>query len=111
MISCPAGVPTYFAYEILRTGKIAFCANPHEPIQFEMGVFKKYTDKALPDEVSKNEADVKTGEGYDRGRIEHLVNYVQEMLNRLQTQGRKGFEEFAEDFQGWVHRYTNSKRC
>ena len=27
------------------------------------------------------------------------MNYVQEMLNRLQIQGGKGFEEFAEDFQ------------
>ena len=39
------GVPTHFAYEILRTGKLAFCANPHERIQFEMGVFEKQTDE------------------------------------------------------------------
>ena len=35
------GVPTHFAYEILRTGKLAFCADSHERIQFEMGVFDK----------------------------------------------------------------------
>ena len=35
----------------------------------------------------------------DRRSVEHLVNYVQEMLNRLQSQQEKGFEEFSEDFQ------------
>ena len=38
-------VPTHFAYEILRTGRLAFCANPHERIQFEMGVFEKHDDE------------------------------------------------------------------
>ena len=102
------GVPTHFAYEILRTGKLAFCANPRERIQFEMGVFEKYTDEEPWLQIGrrylmrrvKTRQMLKRGKDMiDRGRVEHLVNYVQEMLNRLQSQGSKGFEEFAEDFQ------------
>ncbi len=102
------GVPTHFAYEILRTGKLAFCANPHERIQFEMGVFEKQTDEEPWLQIGrrylmrrvKTRQMLKRGKDMiDRGRVEHLVNYVQEMLNRLQSQGSKGFEEFAEDFQ------------
>ena len=102
------GVPTHFAYEILRTGKLAFCANSHERIQFEMGVFEKYTDEEPWQQIgrrylmrrAKTRQMLKKGKDMiDRRRVEHLVNYVQEMLNRLQSQGGKGFEEFAEDFQ------------
>lgn len=102
------GVPTHFAYEILRTGKLAFCANPHERIQFEMGVFEKQTAEEPWLQIGrhylmrrvKTRQMLKRGKDMiDRGRVEHLVNYVQEMLNRLQSQGSKGFEEFAEDFQ------------
>ncbi len=102
------GVPTHFAYEILRTGKLAFCANPHERIQFEMGVFEKQTDEEPWLQIGrrylmrrvKTRQMLKRGKDMiDRRRVEHLVNYVQEMLNRLQSQGSKGFEEFAEDFQ------------
>ena len=39
------GVPTHFAYEILHTGKLAFCVNPHERIRFEMGIFDKQMDE------------------------------------------------------------------
>ena len=102
------GVPTHFAYEILRTGKLAFCANSHERIQFEMGVFEKQTDEESWQQIgrrylmtrAKTKQMLKKGKDMiDRRRVEHLVNYVQEMLNRLQSQGGKGFEEFAEDFQ------------
>ena len=102
------GVPTHFAYEILRTGKLAFCANSCERIQFEMGVFEKHTDEEPWRQIgrrylmtrAKTRQMLKKGKDMiDRGRVEHSVNYVQEMLNRLQIQGGKGFEEFAEDFQ------------
>ena len=102
------GVPTHFAYEILRTGKLAFCANPHERIQFEMGVFEKQTDEEPWLQIgrrylmrrAKTRQMLKRGKDMiDRRRVEHLVNYVQEMLNRLQNQGGKSFEEFAENFQ------------
>ena len=102
------GVPTHFAYEILRTGKLAFCANPHERIQFEMGVFEKQMDEEpwrqighryLMARVKTRQMLKKGKDMIDRRRVEHLVNYVQEMLNRLQSQQGKGFEEFAEDFQ------------
>lgn len=102
------GVPTHFTYEILRTGKLAFCANPHERIQFEMGVFEKQTDEEPWLQIGrhylmrrvKTRQMLKRGKDMiDRRRVEHLVNYVQEMLNRLQSQGSKGFEEFAKDFQ------------
>ena len=102
------GVPTHFAYEILRTGKLAFCANPHERIQFEMGVFEKQTDEEPWLQIgrrylmrrAKTRQMLKRGKDMiDRGRVEHLVNYVQEMLNRLQSHQGKGFEEFAENFQ------------
>ena len=102
------GVPTHFAYEILRTGKLAFCANPHERIQFEMGIFEKYTDEEPWLQIGrrylmgrvKTRRMLKRGKDMiDRRHVEHLVNYVQEMLNRLQSQGSKGFEEFAENFQ------------
>ena len=101
-------VPTHFAYEILRTGRLAFCANPHERIQFEMGVFEKHDDEEswrqidhhyLMTRVKTRQMLKKGKDMIDRGRVEHSVNYVQEMLNRLQIQGGKGFEEFAEDFQ------------
>ena len=102
------GVPTYFAYEILRTGQLVFCADPHERIQFEMGVLEKHTDEEPWQQIgrdylmarAKTRQMLKRGKGMiDRRRIEHLVNYVQEMLNRLQNQGGKSFEEFAQDFQ------------
>ncbi len=102
------GVPTHFAYEILRTGKLAFCANPHERIQFEMGVFEKQMDEEPWLQIGrrylmgrvKTRRMLKRGKDMiDRRHVEHLVNYVQEMLNRLQSQGSKGFEEFAENFQ------------
>jgi uncharacterized protein YutE (UPF0331/DUF86 family)/predicted nucleotidyltransferase len=102
------GVPTHFAYEILRTGKLAFCANSCERIQFEMGVFEKHDDEEswrqighhyLMTRVKTRQMLKKGKDMIDRRRVEHLVNYVQEMLNRLQIQGGKGFEEFAEDFQ------------
>ena len=102
------GVQTHFAYEILRTGKLAFCANSCERIQFEMGVFETHTDEEPWRQIgrrylmrrAKTRQMLKKGKDMiDRGRVEHLVNYVQEMLNRLQIQGGKGFEEFAEDFQ------------
>ena len=102
------GVSTHFAYEILRTGKLAFCANPHERIQFEMSIFEKYTDEEPWQQIgrgylmrrAKARQMLKKGKDMiDRGRVEHLVNYVQEMLNRLQSQQRKDFEDFAEDFQ------------
>lgn len=102
------GVPTHFAYEILRTGKLAFCANPHERIRFEMGIFEKQMDEEPWLQIgrrylmrrAKTRQMLKRGKDMiDRRRIEHLVNYVQEMLNRLQNQGGKSFEEFAEDFQ------------
>jgi uncharacterized protein YutE (UPF0331/DUF86 family)/predicted nucleotidyltransferase len=102
------GVPTHFAYEILRTGKLAFCANSCERIQFEMGVFEKHDDEEswrqighhyLMTRVKTRQMLKKGKDMIDRGRVEHSVNYVQEMLNRLQIQGGKGFEEFAEDFQ------------
>lgn len=35
----------------------------------------------------------------DRGCVESLVGYVQEMLNRLQVQRGKSFEDFSADFQ------------
>ena len=101
------GVPTHFAYEILRTGKLAFCANPHERIRFEMGICEKQMDEAPWQQIgrdylmrrAKTRQMLKKGKDMiDRGRVEHLVNYVQEMLNRLQNQGGKNFEEFAEDF-------------
>lgn len=101
-------VPTHFAYEILRTGKLAFCANPHTRIQFEMSVFEKYTDEEPWQQIgrrylmtrAKTRQMLKKGKDMiDRRRVEHLVNYVQEMLNRLQSQNGKKFEEFAEDFQ------------
>ena len=103
-----AGVPTHFTYEILRTGKLAFCANPHERIQFEMSIFERHTDEEPWLQIGrrylmrrvKTRQMLKRGKDMiDRRRVEHLVNYVQEMLNRLQSQGSKGFEEFAEDFQ------------
>jgi uncharacterized protein YutE (UPF0331/DUF86 family)/predicted nucleotidyltransferase len=102
------GVPTHFAYEILRTGKLAFCANPHERIRFEMGVFEKQTDEEPWLQIgrrylmrrAKTRQMLKRGKDMiDRERVEHLVNYVQEMLNRLQSQSSKGFEEFADNFQ------------
>ncbi len=102
------GVPTHFAYEILRTGKLVFCANPHERIRFEMGIFEKHTDEEPWQQIgrrylmkrAKTRQMLKKGKDMiDRRSVEHLVNYVQEMLNRLQSQGGKGFEEFAEDFQ------------
>jgi uncharacterized protein YutE (UPF0331/DUF86 family)/predicted nucleotidyltransferase len=102
------GVPTHFAYEILRTGKLAFCANSCERIQFEMGVFEKHDDEEswrqighhyLMTRVKTRQMLKKGKDMIDRRRVEHSVNYVQEMLNRLQIQGGKGFEEFAEDFQ------------
>ena len=102
------GVPTHFAYEILRTGKLAFCANPHDRIRFEMGILEKHTDEEpwrqigrdyLMRRVKTRQMLEKGKDMIDRGRVEHLVNYVQEMLNRLQNQGGKSFEEFAEDFQ------------
>ena len=102
------GVPTHFTYEILRTGKLAFCASPHKRVQFEMGVFEKYTDEEPWQQIgrhylmerTKTRQMLKKGKDMiDRRRVEHLVNYVQEMLNRLQSQGGKRFEEFAEDFQ------------
>ncbi len=102
------GVPTHFAYEILRTGQLAFCADPHEHIRFEMGIFEKQMDEEPWQQIghdylmerAKTRQMLKKGKDMiDRGRVEHLVNYVQEMLNRLQNQQGKGFEEFAEDFQ------------
>lgn len=102
------GVPTHFAYEILRTGRLAFCANPHEHIRFEMGIFEKQMDEEPWQQIgrdylmrrAKTRQMLKKGKDMiDRGCVEHLVNYVQEMLNRLQNQGGKRFEEFAEDFQ------------
>ena len=102
------GVPTHFAYEILRTGKLAFCANPHERIQFEIGIFEKHTDEELWQQIGRHylikrvkaRQMLKKGKGMiDRRRVEHLVNHVQETLNRLQSQQEKEFEEFAEDFQ------------
>ena len=102
------GVPTHFAYEILRTGKLAFCADPHERIRFEMSVFEKHTDEEPWQQIgrrylmrrAKTRQMLKKGKDMiDRRRVEHLVNYVQEMLNRLQSQGGKKFEEFAENFQ------------
>ena len=102
------GVSTHFAYEILRTGKLAFCADPHERIQFEMGIFEKHTDEEPWRQIghrylmarAKTRQMLKKGKDMiDRRRVEHLVNHVQEMLNRLQSQHGKGFEEFAEDFQ------------
>ena len=102
------GVPTHFADEILRTGKLAFCANSHERIRFEMGVFEKQTDEEPWLQIgrrylmrrAKTRQMLKRGKDMiDRRRIEHLVNYVQEMLNRLQSHQGKGFEEFAENFQ------------
>ena len=102
------GVPTHFAYEILRTGTLAFCANPHDRIRFEMGIFEKHTDEEPWQQIgrdylmrrAKTRQMLKKGKDMiDRGRVEHLINYVQEMLNRLQSQGGKRFEEFAEDFQ------------
>ncbi len=102
------GVPTHFAYEILRTGKLAFCANPHERIQFEMGVFEKQMDEEPWLQIGrrylmrrvKTRQMLKRGKDMiDRRRVEHLVNYVQEMLNRLQSHQGKSFEEFAENFQ------------
>ena len=102
------GVPTHFAYEILRTGKLAFCADSYERIQFEMGTFEKHTDEEPWRQIgrrylmrrAKARQMLKRGKDMiDRRRVEHLVNYVQEMLNRLQSQQGKDFEEFAEDFQ------------
>ena len=102
------GAPTYFAYEILRTGKLAFCANSHERIRFEMGIFEKQMDEEPWQQIGRNylmrraktRQMLKKGKDMiDRGRVEHLINYVQEMLNRLQNQSGKSFEEFAEDFQ------------
>ena len=102
------GVPTHFAYEILRTGRLAFCANPHERIRFEMGIFDKQMDEEPWQQIgrdylmrrAKTRQMLKKGQDMiDRRRIEHLVTYVQEMLNRLQNQGGKSFEEFTEDFQ------------
>ena len=102
------GVPTHFAYEILRTGKLAFCANLYERTRFETGVFEKYTDEEPWQQIgrrylitrAKTRQMLKKGKDMiDRRRVEHLVNYVQEMLNRLQIQQGKGLEEFAEDFQ------------
>lgn len=102
------GVPTHFAYEILRTGKLVFCANPHDRIRFEIGIFDKHTDEEPWQQIgrdylmrrAKARQMLKKGKDMiDRGRVEHLINYVQEMLNRLQNQSGKSFEEFAEDFQ------------
>ena len=102
------GVPTHFAYEILRTGRLVLCADPHERIRFEMGIFDKHTDEEPWQQIgrdylmrrAKTRQMLKKGKDMiDRGRVEHLINYVQEMLNRLQNQGGKSFEEFAEDFQ------------
>ena len=101
------GLPTHFAYEILRTGKLAFCANSHERIRFEMGIFEKQMDEEPWQQIgrdylmrrAKTRQMLKKGKDMiDRRRVEYLVNHVQEMLNRLQTQGGKSFEEFAEDF-------------
>ncbi|MYE91702.1 DUF86 domain-containing protein [Candidatus Poribacteria bacterium] len=101
-------VPTHFAYEILRTGKLAFCANPHDRIQFEIGIFDKQMEEEPWQQIgrdylmkrAKTRQMLKKGKDMiDRRRVEHLVSYVQEMLNRLQNQGGKNFEEFAEDFQ------------
>ena len=67
-------VPTHFAYEILRTGNLVFCANSHQRIRFETDIIEKTHGRrtvatdwpSLSDEASKNEADVKEGEGHDR---------------------------------------------
>ena len=73
-----------------------------------MGIFEKHTDEEPWQQIGrrylikrvKARQMLKKGKGMiDRERVEHLVNYVQEMLNRLQSQGGKRFEEFAEDFQ------------
>ena len=114
------GVPTHFAYEILRTGKLAFCANPHERIQFEMGIFEKHTDEEPWQQIGrrylikrvKARQMLKKGKGMiDRGGVEHLVNYVQEMLNRLQSQGERGLRNSLKIFRRWMRHYTSSKRC
>ena len=102
------GVPTHFAYEILRTGNLVFCANSHQRIRFEMDIIEKHTDEEPWQQIgrrylmrrAKTRQMLKKGKDMiDRRSVEHLVNYVQEMLNRLQSQQGKGFEEFAEDFQ------------
>ena len=101
-------VPTHFAYEILRTGKLAFCANSCERTLFEMGIFEKHTDEEPWQQIGRRYlmGRVKTRQMLKKGkdminrrRVEHLVNYVQEMLNRLRSQAGKSFKEFAEDFQ------------
>lgn len=103
-----AGVPTHFACEILRTGRLVFCTDPHERIRFEMGILDKYTDEEQWQQIgrhylmkrAKTRQMLKRGKDMiDQRRVEHLVNYVQEMLNRLQNHQGKGFEEFAENFQ------------
>ena len=85
------------------------CADPHERIRFEMGVFEKHTDEEPWQQIgrdylmrrAKTRQMLKKGKDMiDRGRVEHLINYVQEMLNRLQNQGGKSFEELRRGFSG-----------
>ena len=87
---------------------LVFCANSHQRIRFEMDIIEKHTDEEPWQQIgrrylmrrSKTRQMLKKGKDMiDRRSVEHLVNYVQEMLNRLQSQQGKGFEEFAEDFQ------------
>ena len=87
-------ISTDFAYEILHTGRLAFCANQVERTQFEIQLFERYMDEAswcgisryyLMGRVKERQMLKKGKHMINRRLVENLIGYVQEMLNRLQT--------------------------
>lgn len=87
-------ISTDFAYEILHTGRLAFCANQLERTQFEIQLFERYMDEAswrgisrcyLMGRVKERQMLKKGKHMINRRLVENLIGYVQDMLNRLQT--------------------------
>jgi len=100
-------IPTHFAHEILQTGQLVFCTNQKSCVQFGMEILDRYADEEpwqqigryyLMERARKRLMLKKGKEMIVRERVENLIGYVQEMLNRLQTQQGKCFEEFSTDF-------------
>ncbi|MCS6859681.1 MAG: DUF86 domain-containing protein [Abditibacteriales bacterium] len=106
-VVCLDGDSDGFAYEVLRTGRCLVCRDASQRARFEAATYQRHFDLAPLNAICRHYLLRRVREGrmlerslamVDRQRVEQLIAYIQEMLNRLRVQQGKSFDEFANDF-------------
>ena len=78
-------VSTDFAYEILRTGQLTFCANHEARIQFEMKVHKEYADEEPWREIGRRYL-------MQRVKTRQMLKKGKDMINRRHVENLSNFQ-------------------